>query len=323
MPKVTKITPIMDSYILSNNVVESAEQIFNPLTIYGFGELVRTEGVDEHRIWRSVHGITATYPTGNVGYSPLAELNIDKPVHWSLVSSTNRYSIFDTSQSTQTKNLGSIQYVLGNGLPRFNLISILNITNAKEVICSVKNNANIEIFNETKQMVSNAGINNLWRWLFWPRNSKKSVVFLDLTPLEGCTVTITINGSTPETEVGAGLYVIGNSIGFDERLGVTSVDYGATTSGRDFSIRQEDEFTGDYRFKRGLNTVDGKFTFFIKKELYDLWNETYKSIGPEPFLFTATNLFDSTNIFGIFGKSDASITHPTHCRVDVEIKGLV
>jgi hypothetical protein len=323
MPKVTIPIPIIDEYIISSNVVESTEAIYSAGTAYSLGSVVRTEGVNEHRLWRSVHGITAEYPLGNKGYSPLAELNIDKPVHWSFISSTNKYNLFDTIQSTQTKSLGVLQYTLGNGLPRFNLVSVLNISNAISVNLTVLNASNIEIFNETRDMVSIAGINNMWRWLFWPRNTKKSIVFTDLTPLTNSKVIITINGATPDSEVGAGLFVIGNGINFDEQAGITTVDYGATTSVRDFSIRQEDEYTGDYRFKRGLNTVDGKFTFFIQKSLYDLWNETLKNIGANPVLFTATNEYDSTNIFGIFGKSDASIDYPTHCRITTEIRGLV
>lgn len=321
MPRVTKPIGILDANIISTNVVESTEQQYAMDVVYGLGELARTEGVNEHRIWRSVHGVTVNYVNGNKGYNPLAELDIDNPVHWALVGSTNRYKALDTTQSSQTINTGSVQYVFGNGIPRFNLVSILNISEATSVSCVVLGVDGVEVYSQTKVLMSNAGVTNFWRFLFWPRHSHKSVVFENITPLTGCTVTLTITGANT-SEVGCGLIVIGNSISFDATPGTTTVDYGATTSVRDFSIRDELP-TGDYRFKRGPATRDGKFTFLILKESYDLWNEVVADIGPEPFLFTATNLFDSTTIFGLFGKADASIDHFSHCRVTTEIKGLI
>jgi hypothetical protein len=321
MPRVTKIIPIKDAYIISTNVADSTEQSHAMDVVYGLGDLVKTDTIDQHRIWRSVHGITGAYPSGNLGFSPLAELDIDSPVHWSLVSATNRYKVFDNEQSSKAVNSGSMQYVLGNGLGRFNLVSVLGIEGALSVTCRVVDVNNTEIFNETKILTSNAGINNFWRFLFWPRNFRKSVVFTGITPLVGSTITLTVNGNG-DNEVKCGLIVVGNSISFDDSVTENTVDYGASTSVRDFSIREELP-TGDYRFRRGPNTRDGKFTFLIPNELYDLWNETVESIGPEPFLFTATDIYDSTNIFGIFGKADANLDHVKHSRVTVEIKGLI
>lgn len=284
---------------------------------YGLGDLVKTEDVNEHRIWRSQHA-------ANTGNSPLAEIDpIDAPVHWSFVSATNKYSMFDGEQASVCINKGSIVYTFGNGFPRFNLVSVLGLQNAVAVQLVVLSDANIEIYNKTINTVSHAGINNMWRWLFWPRRNKKSILFEEITPLAGNTFTITITGANADTDVGCALMVVGNSISFDAQAGQTTVDYGAAVTHRDFSIRQEDPYTGYYRFKRGPSTKDGEFTFMIPKSMYDLWNEVVADIGPEPFLFTATNQFDSTNLWGIFGKSRPSIDYPNHCRVFTEIKGLI
>lgn len=324
MPRITKPINILDSYIISTNVVDSSEQTYASDVTYGLGDLVKTSSTDEHRVWRSVHGITTEWPAGNVGFNPLAEIDpINAPVHWSFVSATNKYKMFDGEQASACINKGSITYTFGNAFPRFNLVSVLGLQNATSVQLAVLNAANIEIYNQTVSTVSNAGVNNMWRWLFWPRRNKKSVLFEDITPLEGNSFTITIMGANDDVDVGCALMVVGNSISFDELAGQTAVDYGASVVHRDFSIRQEDPYTGDYRFKRGPSTKDGEFTFTIPNSMYDLWNEVVADIGPEPFLFTATNQFDSTNLWGIFGKSRPSIDYTSHSRVTVEIRGLI
>lgn len=321
MPRVTKAFVIKDANIVSCNVLEDDYTLHKLISTYGLGDLVRVVGVDVHLVYRSVHGVTATWPSGNLGFNPLAELDLHNPIHWSLVDQTNKYRMFDNKVSSRTVNADLITAVL-QGFGNMNTVSLLNITGAATASLEVKKIDGTVIYSQSKAIGSTAGRTNWWAYFFRPLLNKTSVNFNDIPPNTNSIITITLTG--PGQNVGIGMLVIGNGVQFDENAtpGNTTVDYGASTRNRDFSVREELS-TGDYRFVKGPNSKQGTFTFLISKDYYDLWNNTVADIGAEPFLFTATNMFDSTNIFGIFEDADASIDYPNHCRVNVKIKGLI
>ena len=317
--QITKVIPVKDANIVSSNVPENDYPVHLMTTNYLLGDYVITTGVDEHRVWLAVHGVTATYPLGNIGYNPLAELNLNAPVHWALQGATNKYKMFDSYVSSTTVQAESLEIVLTN-MGNINTVSLQKCSGKEARLIITKPDLTV-VTDITKSLISTAGRSNWWNYFTAPVLNKNTALFNDITPSYNATISITINN--PGADCALGLLVIGNGIQFNlSERSENSVNRGAGVRNRDFSVKQLLS-TGDYTFKQGETALDGNFEFAFPNSLFDLYVQTVINIGSAPCLITATNIYDATNIYGLIVDSDPRLDYASHTTARLKVEGLI
>lgn len=311
--RITKPKTILDANIVSCNVPENDYAIYSSIATYNLGDLVIVTGTDIHQIYMSVHA-------ANIGNNPLSD-NQSSPAHWSLQGATNKYKMLDSYVSSQTVYADSIQLTLQN-LGQLNTVSLLNTNGKTATVTVTRTTDNAVIYNTTKSLISTAGRDSFWHWFFNPVLNRNNVTFSDIPPSYNSVVAMSIDNVGFNVKLGH--VVVGNGVQFNRFTDAAnnSVNYGASVRNRDYSVKTRLS-TGDYYFKQGATAKDGNFTFQIPNSQYDLLITTIADIGSAPALFTATNIFDSTNIYGLLVDAEPVINYPGYSDVNLKIEGLI
>lgn len=300
---------VTDANIISSNVLENDYPVHSMTTTYGLNDLVITTGVDEHRVWQSVHGVTGTYPLGNVGYSPLAELDLDNPVHWSLVGATNKYKMFDTYVSSQTSNAETIEFSVKD-LGIVNTIALIGAEGGDATV-TVTDSVDGVVYSETVDLVSYSSISSYYDYYFSPVYRKNFAVFENIPPYLNATISVTINNPSGNAKLGAFVGGYGYYFG--------SIKYGSSVKNKDYSIKEQLP-TGDYYFAEGATARVGDFTFDFDNTQFDLLQNLLVQLRVTPSLYIAYSDYEFTLFYGISidGYTTLSYVNQSTCQLKLE-----
>lgn len=303
---------IKDANIVACNVVENDYPIHSMTTTYGLNDLVITTGVDEHRVWRSVHGVTVDYPSGNIGYSPLAELDLDNPVHWSLVGATNKYKMIDGYVSSQTINPESITLTVKD-LGIVNTLALIGCEGAYATI-DVVDSVDGLVYSESVDLVSYSSITSYYTYYFSPVYRKNFAVFENIPPYLNATITLTIFNPSGDAKLGAFVGGYGTYFG--------SLKFGSRVKNKSFSIKQQ-LATGDYFFQKGNVARLGDFQFDFPNEQFDLLQNLLKQLDTVPTLFIAYSEYEYTLFYGIVIDDDTTLSYVLESTCQLKLESLI
>jgi hypothetical protein len=163
--RIIRPVAIQDANLISSNIAEADYPAFSLTSTYALGDRVIVVGTNIHYVYQSVLA-------GNIGHDPLLD-SLTTPIYWSRVGSTNRWTMFDNSITSQSTNSGSIGVTL------------------------------------TIPLVSTAGISDWWHYFFEPIVRVKDFSVSDLFPYNNPTIQITLNAPG---NVGVGECVLGLSV---------------------------------------------------------------------------------------------------------------
>ena len=311
MKKITIPFQVKDANIVSINIPENDYPVHSMATTYGLGDRVIVTGVDVHQIYQSVHGVTGTYPLGNIGYSPLAELDLNNPVHWSLVGSTNAYKMFDTYTSSQAVYADTITFQVQN-LGVVNTIGLINIDAATAQLVVV-DMSDVEIYNQTVDLTSYATFSSYYDYYFTPFLRRNVYVFEDIPPAENCKFTITLSA--------VGNVSIGNFVG-GYGYEMAGINYSSSVSQKDYSIKEQLP-TGEYYFAEGATSTIADFYFTLPNEKFDLLQRLIQELRATPALYVGSALYESTILYGIVLGAPSTLTYATHSECRMQIESLI
>lgn len=308
MRKITIPSTVLDANIVSINIPENDYPVWDAGTTYGLGDLVIVTSLNIHQVYQSVHGVTGTYPLGNIGYNPLSELDLDNPVHWSLVGATNAYKIFDTYTSSQAVYQDIITFEVKD-LGVINTIGLLNIDAAQASLVGYDMSDN-EIYNATVDLTSYATFASYYDYYFTPFLRRNVYVFEDIPPVENGRFIITL---TAVGDVKLGNFVAG--YGYE----MAAINYESSVRQKDYSIKQQLP-TGEYFFAEGATSTIADFYFTLPNEKFDLLQRLIQLLRARPALYVGSELYESTTLFGIIIDAPSTLTYVGHstCRMQVE-----
>lgn len=306
--KITIPFAVKDANIISSNVVENDYSPFSLTATYSLGERVIVTGVDIHQIYQSVHGITGAYPLGNIGNNPLAELDLNNPVHWSLVGATNAYKMFDTYISSQTVNTDSITFQVKD-LGILNTIGLINIDAAQATLLGLDSLGNT-IYNQTKTLTSFITLSSYYDYYFSPFLRKNFCIFEDIPPVKDGVFTITITG--------VGAVKLGAFVG-GYAYDMAAINYSSNVRQKDFSIKQQ-LVSGEYYFAPGEASTIADLYFTLPNGKFDLLQRLIYQLRATPALYIGSTLYESTTLFGIVldAPSELSYVNDSECRMQIE-----
>lgn len=308
MKKIVIPFNVKDANIVSISIPENDYLAWDAITNYDLGDLVIVTGTDVHQVWRSVHGITDTYPIGNVGYPPSAELDLNNPVHWSLVGATNAYKIFDAYTSSQAVAKDNISFTVKN-LGIVNTVGLINI-DASQAQIIVYDMSDVEVYNQTVDLVSYATFASYYDYYFTPFLRKNVYVFEDIPPIENAKIVINLTA--------IGEVKIGNFVGGYGYF-IAGINHSSSIRQKDFSIKEQLP-TGEYFFAEGATSTVADFFFTLPNEKVDLLQRLIQLLRAKPALYVGSEFYESTNLFGIVLDAPTTLSYETHseCRMQVE-----
>mgnify|MGYP001616475701 CR=1 FL=1 len=241
---------------------------------------------------------------GNMGHTPP-----DSPTWWKKVRATNRWRIFDESNSTMTTAAGSMSYTLKPGTA-VNVIALLGLVGA-----SVRVRVTVPGYGtpyDKTFSLTPLPAANWWAYLFGSRMPKDTVTILDVAcPVTG-TITLDFAGGT----VGCATCILGQAISIGE-----GIQLGATVGIKDYSRKEENEF-GDVELVERPYAKRAAFTMRLAKSEVDYVGTLLASRRAKPTLYIGSRLYGSTVVFGLYDDWEVAIEYALFSVCNLNLKGL-
>lgn len=299
--KVIPPLVITDSNLTSSSVAETDYAAWNSGTTYSIGQRV---------ILTSTHKVYESLQNSNLNKNPATDTS--SPPYWIEVSVTNRWKMFDTSNSTQTTNSNSIVVTITPGKV-INAVALLNV-DGTSVRVKVTDPTDGVVYDNTVSLNYNGTINNWYNYFFDPIMRKKNVVLTDL-PAYGTAaieITITYTGNTAK----CGVCVIGNVNYIGE-----GIELGASVGIQDYSRKEKNDF-GDYVLVQRSYSKRARFSMAVLNDQIDALQELLVDLRTTPCVWIGDDRYQSTMIYGFYKDFDIVIAYHLVSDCNIEIEGL-
>lgn len=299
--KIVEPITITDSILVSSNIPENDYSAWSSATTYALGNRV---------ILTSTHKVYESLQNSNTNKNP-----VDYASYWVEVGPTNKWKVFDTSNSSQTLASGSppeISYTFAAGIA-IPSIAILNITDGRSVTITIDDPVEGIVFDEEEYIGTFPQYPDWWSWFFGSRFSKSQYIRNDLPSYPNAEITVTISGIST---LAAGVIILGQQTSFS--LGMK---YGTRLGIQDYSRKETNDF-GDTVLVQRAFAKRANFELFLDNFEVDLLQDYLSKIRAVPVLWIGSNDFEATVIFGFYKNFDILLSYTDHAECSLEIEGL-
>ena len=297
--KVIKSQAVTDTTLTATDVPENdyAEWLIG--STYADGDRVIVTTPNIHTIYESAQ-------SANTGNNPVG----DDGTWWTVVSSTNRWKMFNNVIQEQTVQTDGIDVTLEQS----QIITALSAVNVdcESIDVIVTDPVDGEIFNQNYPMISYSGITDWYDYFFLPIERKSDLVVIGLPPYITASINVVFNG-TGDVKVGA--LVLGTA------LTIGDSQYGASFGIIDYSTKSVDAqgrttiTEGTYSDEADIDVVIETARFAqVKKILTDLRNQ--------PTVWVASEEADGTLIYGYYREFEVLYSGPVVAMCTLSIEGL-
>lgn len=294
-------------------VVNKSTNTFNLATEPG-GTPIATSGSQSgtHTGTAQVHDIYESLQAANTGHGPAIS-----PTWWVKVSATNRWKMFDTSNTSQTANASTVDVsVVADG--RADSLVLINVS-ASSVTITQTDATDGVVYDDTVSLVASTGTSGWYSWLFDPVERLTEIAVTDL--LGGYLnstfdVTLTDTGET---------VLCGNMVlGFSKDIGGTL--YGATVGIQDYSTKDTDAYGNTSITKRDYATR-GDYTVFVDNEYVDRLKALLASYRAEPVVYLGADDDDgglnrASIVYGIYKDFRVEFRYTAKSICTLDLLGL-
>lgn len=291
---------VTDAVLTASNVPESDHPAYAPATTYAIGDKVIVVGVDIHKIYESLQST-------NTGNDPATS-----PEHWLDLGATNRWRMFDESNSSTTSNPDSINITLAtSGLA--NGIGLLGVV-ADTIQVILTDALDGVVYDKTETLSSVEGVNDWYTYFFNPIELRSTVINLDLPNYANTTINIIITNTASNAECSTCI------IGTQQNLGLTQ--YGASLGIQDYSLKQKDAFGNTTILERAFSD-NGSFTLELDSYQVDKVHSTLSKYRATPILYIGSEIYGSTVIYGFYKDFSVTIKYYNRAICSLDIEGLI
>lgn len=296
--KVIKPIVLTDAMLISTDVPESDQPVWASGSDYAEGARVMV--LATHSIYESLSaGNTNNYPPSS-------------PTKWIKVSPTNRWKMFDTSNSTQTAKANSMTYTIKPGVAITSL-GALNIIGGNTFRVRVIDSIYGVVYDRTTNLTPVPEFADWWTWFFGMRTAPTLNVFSDLPAFPTAEIMVDITGTSA---LAVGVLIVGQTIPIGN-----GIQYGARVGIQDYSRKETNEF-GDTVLVQRAFAKRASFEMKIEKAKVDSTQVLLSSLRATPCLWIGSSMYESTIIYGFYKDFDISISYPTYSDCSLEIEGL-
>lgn len=296
--KVVKPLEISDAMLISTDVPEADYADWSAGITYALGDRVIVAA--EHKVYESLQA-------GNLNNA------VSNPLWWIVVSPTNRWKLFDASNSTQTAQAsGSMSYVL-RPQSAVSALAALNLNNATAIRVRLSHPTYGALYDETVDLTAKPAAADWWNWFFGARKAPSQHIALDFPALPGADITVDLTGGS---DLAIGVLLLGQIV----TLGL-GVEYGARVGIQDYSRKETNDF-GDFVLVRRAYARRASFDLMLAAGDVDSVQTLLAELRATPCLWIGSALYESTVIFGIYKQFDVLIAYPTYSNCQLELEGL-
>ena len=266
-----------------------------------------TYAADARVILTSTHKIYQSLQAGNLNKDPVTEA-----LWWIEVAPTNKWALFDTSVSTQTKQASYIKYTF---TPRstVNAIAALNLTSATSMVVTVTSAILGVVYDKTFDISPIPGSASWWDWFFGIRRGQTQKILIDLPSYPDATFKIELYGGPA---LAIGVLLVGQQCTFG-----AGIKYGAKVGIQDYSRKEKNDF-GDTIFVQRAFAKRADFDLMIESGEVDSLQGFLADIRAVPCLWIGSSAYESTTVFGFYKTFDILISYPTSADCSLHIEGL-
>lgn len=296
--KIIRPVAVTDTVLASSNVPE-AEPVWSAATNYALNAIVRGNVPDTaHRLFMSLQASNLNHP-------------LSDPAWWVETGPTNRWAMFDGSNTTLTTNADSIVVELETS-SRVDSVALLNIS-AGLVRIEMIDDVEGVVYDQTFSLTSSGGIVDWHAYFFDPIARKTDLVVFGLPPYANSTLTVTITDTGSIASLGALV------IGLSKILGETAM--GASIGIQDYSRKEQNAF-GDFVLVERAYSKRATFSVWTPRGFTDELQTLLASYRAVPIVYVGSEEFGSTVIFGFYRDFSIAIEYPTRSVCSLEIVGL-
>ncbi|MCP1317585.1 hypothetical protein [Halomonas sp. 707B3] len=308
---------IDDTNLVATNAPETPQEdaaTYDPGATYAKG--ARVQVPDTHTIYESaIANNTGNYPPDNL--KPAAD---GQPAKWLRVMATNPRAMFDGRVGTLTT--GNQPWIVGTGnglqievapgrvVNNIVLFGLVGVSVTAEVDDPVEG----VVWQRTRSLTANTGINNMYAYLFDPIERRTDIAFLDLPSYGTATIRISIESGGGEAACGLCLIGQGKNLGLPQ--------WGINAGIRDYSRIEDDEFGITDFVQRG----------YVRRASIDLLLEKNQTNGvyrylakyrATPAVWVGYEEYEPTLIYGVFTSFDIIYPHAAFDDCSIEIRGIL
>lgn len=286
---------VTEPSLVSSDVPETDAPVYNSATTYA----LNAEVIYQHNVYKSAQA-------GNLNKTPGAA---GSEGWWSLQRPTNRWALFDKKIGTQTAQANSFTYTVQTS-GRIDSAVLLNLS-ATSVRIEVIDETDTVVYDETFNLVSTSGINNLYSYFYEPIRRRTALGVFNLPIFLSPKIRVTVSKPTDTAKCGALI------LGQQRTIGRTQ--YGSSVGITDFSRKDTDDFGNfiiverPFRRRGSFNvTVDNGFV----DELQELL-EAYRSI---PIVYIGSDCFNAMLLYGFYKDFTIAVENfgESLCNIDIE-----
>lgn len=296
--KIIRPITVTDAVLGSSNVPES-EALWSNTTTYAKDAIVRGSAAG------TTHSLYQSLQASNTGHA------VTDPVWWVEMGPTNRWAMFDGSNTTQTERADTVEVVL-NTVSRIDSLALLNISAGSARVTMTDPTEGV-VYDQTFDLISDSGIIDWWSYFFEPISRKTDLVVSGLPPYASASVKVTLS------DVGSVVKIGTLVIGLAKEIGDTAM--GASVGIQDYSRKEQNAF-GDFVLVERAYSKRANFTVWVPRGLTDELQRLLASYRATPIVYVGSDVFGSTVLFGFYRDFSISIDYPTHSICSLEIVGL-
>jgi hypothetical protein len=320
---------ITDDILVASDVPEDDYAVYSAATTYADGDKVLV--ASNHKIYESI-------ADANTGNDPVTDTALDVPLWWLDLGYDNRWKMFDGLVSTSTVKQTSMEINLQ--VPFYvDSIALLNISAEKVTVKVALLDVTEPFYTATEGQFKTVDGEDFYVQIppiyfnvipldlvqsvnsFEVGTQKRDIVLTGLTDLyngeeSNLAILITLETSVAGADVECGMCVLGIA----ESLGV--MEWAPTVGIIDYSQKTTDVFGNPTILERK----------YSKRMAAQLWVENgdvdalvrrLAQYRATPVVWSGSDQFDSTIIYGWYRNFDVVIESPAGSRCSLEIEGLI
>ena len=296
---VVQPVPVTDAMLIATTVAEADHPAWSSGTTYLTGERVIV--VAAHRIYESLVG-------GNLGNAPATSQE-----HWIEVGPTNRWALFDGSNSTSTlAPSGAMSYTLRQ-VGGLNALAALNVRGAVSIRVRLVHPTLGTVYDRTTSLASLPPDVGWWSWWWGARSAPPLMVATDLPGIPGCDLTVDFTGTA---DLSVGVLMWGEARSFGE-----GVVQGARVGIVDYSRIETDAWGQTVLVQRAF-AKRASWMVPIPAAQVDAVMEYLATLRAVPCLWIGSAAYAGTVVYGIYKSLDVTIAYHSMSECSLDLQGL-
>ena len=301
MTTLTVVRPIVvtDPVIISSTVPEDPLAAWAAATTYPLG--ARAYLASTHKIYQSLQA-------GNLNHTPTG---LATDLWWVEVSATNRWKLFDTSNSTSTVAANNMTYVLRPGSV-VNCVALLGVV-ASSVRIRMTDPVDGLVYDRTFLLSGVLPGSNWYDYFFAQVTAKDQVLAMDLPPYSQADIQIDVIG-------GATVSCATCVMGYQRLIG-KGVHYGARVGIQDYSRTQTNDF-GDTEFVQRAFAKRADVTVTLDNGQVTAVQSFLAGLRAVPCLWVGYEDIGALTIFGFYKEFNIVVKYFSESDCDISLQGL-